>query len=370
MPSARFCLNPSVHGRIERSAALIAILAAMAMIAFGAQRSVAAAASNGEKPAATSTTEPAYQPRTRHYYIAAEDVRWNYAPSGENKIKPHMNMADWGEKLVYDKTVYVQYTDETFTEKVPQPLHLGIVGPVIRCVVGDKVEIHFKNNAASPYSIHPVGTSYDKASEGASYGGLSFPGQSVAPGETYTYKLDITPESGPGPEDPSSILRLYRSHVKPVEDVYRGLAGPIIITRAEDADEDGRPTDVDREFVCEFLVFNENTGDEEKEGDLMHAINGYVFGNQPGLTMQQGERVRWYLFGMGSEVDMHTPHWHGNGVVHEGRRKEVLMLLPTVSIVADMNANNPGRWLFKCNIGDHVHAGMMSLYTVEPATGR
>ena len=27
--------------------------------------------------------------------------------------------------------------------------------------------------------------------------------------------------------------------------------------------------------------------------------------------MNQGERVRWYLFGLGSEKDFHTAHWHG-----------------------------------------------------------
>ena len=36
------------------------------------------------------------------------------------------------------------------------------------------------------------------------------------------------------------------------------------------------------------------------------------------------------------------------------------------SLVADMDASNPGTWMFKCNVGDHIHAGMMSLYTVEP----
>ena len=95
-------------------------------------------------------------------------------------------------------------------------------------------------------------------------------------------------------------------------------------------------------------------------------FSDFIFGNQPGLAMNQGERVRWYLFGMGSEVDMHTPHWHGNGVMHENRRKEVLMLLPSYALVADMVPDNPGTWMFKCNVGDHIHAGMMSLYTVRP----
>ncbi len=315
------------------------------------------------KPAPKSVD---YKPRVRHYYIAAEDVQWNYAPSGKNEIHSSKGMGEWGKKTIYSKTRYIGYTDATFKERSPRPEWLGILGPVIRGVVGDTIKLHFLNKASKPYSIHPIGTLYDKASEGAAYAGLSFPGQSVKPGERYTYTLRVTADSGPGPGDPSSILRLYRSHVDPVSDVYRGLVGPIVITRAESTGADGAPTDVDREFICMFTVFDENADGKEEEGDLMHAINGYIFGNLPALVMQQGAKVRWYLFAMGSEVDLHTPHWHGNGVMESGRRKEVLMLLPTTSKVVDMRADNPGKWLFKCNVGDHIKAGMSALYTIKP----
>ena len=46
----------------------------------------------------------------------------------------------------------------------------------------------------------------------------------------------------------------------------------------------------------------------------MHSINGYVFGNQPMVPCNAGEHVRWYVMSMGTEVDLHTPHWHGNTV--------------------------------------------------------
>jgi FtsP/CotA-like multicopper oxidase with cupredoxin domain len=52
-------------------------------------------------------------------------------------------------------------------------------------------------------------------------------------------------------------------------------------------------------------------------------------------------------------------------VVENGYRKETIMLLPSVLSVSDMVASNPGTWMFKCNVGDHIHAGMMSLYTIE-----
>lgn len=47
----------------------------------------------------------------------------------------------------------------------------------------------------------------------------------------------------------------------------------------------------------------------------MHVINGYVFGNTPGLEMVNGDNITWYLLGLGNEVDMHTVHFHGQTFV-------------------------------------------------------
>lgn len=51
------------------------------------------------------------------------------------------------------------------------------------------------------------------------------------------------------------------------------------------------------------------------ESNKMHVINGYVFGNLRGLEMTKGEKVDWYLMGLGNEVDMHTVHFHGQTFV-------------------------------------------------------
>ena len=52
-----------------------------------------------------------------------------------------------------------------------------------------------------------------------------------------------------------------------------------------------------------------------QESNLMHGINGYVFGNLHGLEMTAGEKVDWYLVGLGNEVDLHTVHFHGQTFV-------------------------------------------------------
>lgn len=83
-----------------------------------------------------------------------------------------------------------------------------------------------------------------------------------------------------------------------------------------------------------------------------------------GLTTKKGERVRWYVMSMGTEVDLHTPHWHGNTVTVNGMREDVLGLLPGQMVVADMVPDDVGTWLFHCHVTDHILAGMMALYTV------
>ena len=46
---------------------------------------------------------------------------------------------------------------------------LGMMGPVIRAVVGDTIKVVFRNNTSFPASIHPHGVFYAKNAEGAPY---------------------------------------------------------------------------------------------------------------------------------------------------------------------------------------------------------
>ena len=51
---------------------------------------------------------------------------------------------------------------------------------------------------------------------------------------------------------------LYHSHAYEMRDVHSGLVGAIIISRRGASDASGKPKDVDREFVCLFMLFDEN----------------------------------------------------------------------------------------------------------------
>ncbi len=336
---------------------------------------------------------------TRTYFVAADEVAWDYAPSGINEItgQPFDDEANVfvrnGKTRIgktYIKAIYREYTDATFTTLKPRPAdqqYLGLLGPVLRGEVGDTIEVVFRNNLSFPASMHPHGVFYDKASEGAGYAdGTSTKGDdAVAPGRTYTYTWQIPERAGPGPGDPSSVLWMYHSHVNEPRDANSGLVGPIIVTRAGEARADGTPKDVDREFVSMFVVIDENDSwyideniqtyagrpatvnaddDDFQESNLMHTINGFVFGNMPMPTMRVGEHVRWYLLGMGSEVDLHTPHWHGNVVLVNGMRTDVVELLPASMKVADMVPDNAGIWLYHCHVNDHIKAGMLARFRV------
>jgi manganese oxidase len=296
---------------------------------------------------------------TRHYYIAAEDVSWDYAPSGRDLLHGRPIPQPWAKQTRWPKTRYLEYTDTTFSVRKPQPEWLGILGPIIRAEVGDEIVVEFLNRSRQPHSIHPHGLRYDKANEGALYLPAGA-GSRVAPGGRFTYHWFADEGSGPGPADPSSIVWWYHPHTDEPSETNAGLLGPIIITAKGKARADGTPKGVDREFVALFMIFDEFQGN----AGLFHTINGYIFGNLPGLVMKQGERARWYLLAMGNEKDLHTPHWHGETVEYGNRHTDVIELLPASMVTVDMIADNPGTWLFHCQVSDHMESGMMATYTI------
>lgn len=353
-------------------------------------------------------------PQTHTYYIAADEVEWNYAPSGMDLVsgkpfdaleKIYLEPAKHRIGRIYRKAIYREYTDATFTTLKPRPeqwAHLGILGPLVRAEVGDTIKIVFKNNASHPYGIHPHGVFYTADSEGSDYAGVpgSDRGGAIPPGQTHTYVWYVPERAGPGPNDPSSIVWLYHSHVDEQKDIDSGLVGPIIVTAAGMSKPDGTPKDVDREFVTLFNIFDENqswylndnvrragdpkglnklesvpvdangaftlTGSGFVDTNFKATINGLMFGNTPKMVMKKGERVRWYLLAIGFGFNFHTVHWHANTVLHDGKRTDVIALSPAQMEVVDMVPDNPGTWLFHCHVSDHMRGGMMALYQVDP----
>ncbi|MGC1617771.1 MAG: multicopper oxidase domain-containing protein [Candidatus Acidiferrum sp.] len=356
--------------------------------------------------------------KTRTYYVAADEVNWDYAPTGRDEAMGHpfdalqKGYTDSGPHRIgriYKKAIYREYTDDTFTtlkERSAEGAYLGLLGPILRAEVGDTIKVVFKNKATHPFSMHPHGVLYQKDSEGADYNdGTSGADESdgaVPPGETHTYVWQVPERAGPGPNDPSSVFWLYHSHADELRDVASGLFGVIVVTRRGMALPDGRPKDVDREFVTMFVALNENeswylednirdhTTDPKgvdrtdfsqvtPEGivvsfpvtgfggtNVKSSINGYIFGNMPLMKMKAGDRVRWYVTTLGDFNNAHSPHWHGNTVMVGGQRTDVLSVLSAQMITADMVPDMPGIWLYHCHISDHMLAGMVARYQVTP----
>jgi manganese oxidase len=362
----------------------------------------------------------------RTYYVAAEETEWDYAPLGIDMMTGHPfegTAAAYTQPgpnhigRVYRKAVYREYTDGTFATRKPRPPqdeYLGLLGPSLRAEVGDTIEVIFKNNASRPYSMrapddvfrprHAAGNGTVVDADGFVTDGV--PEDTVAPGATFTYQWDVPERAGPQPGDPSSIVWVYYSRVTESKDAASGLVGAIIVARRGQANADGTPKDVDREIVALFTAFNENqswympenvaahisaadqqalnkreanfsdsqgfftfAGTGFAETNYKFSVNGYLYGDGPVMTVTQGQRVRWYLLGMGDvgALNFHTPHWHGNTVLSHGTRRDTISLLPQGTETVDMIPDAPGLWLFHCHLDDHMEAGMMARYEVSPA---
>ncbi|NXE10921.1 HPHL1 protein, partial [Lophotis ruficrista] len=143
---------------------------------------------------------------------------------------------------------------------------------------------------------------------------------------------------------------------------------------------------IDREFYLLFSIFDENdswylnknieafTGDPSKvdendadfkESNKMHAVNGYLFGNLPGLAMCKDDKVSWHLIGLGSHYDMHGVHFQGNTIDLRGTTRDGLALFPHLSGTALMQPDHVGTFKVVCRTFDHFVGGMKHLYEVS-----
>ncbi|XP_056329240.1 hephaestin-like protein 1a [Danio aesculapii] len=341
----------------------------------------------------------------RTYYIGIREEDWNYAPSGLNLINNRSIETDEHASVflskgptrigsVYKKAVYRQYTDASYDTEISKPDWLGFLGPILRAEVDDVIVVHMKNFASRPYSLHPHGVFYKKDSEGALYpdgtSGHDKKDDAVAPGESYTYTWVVKPEYAPTEKDASCLTWVYHSHGDAPKDIASGLIGALLTCKKGTLNSSNKRSDVDEDFIVMFSVVDENLSwyleeniekfcsdpdetktfmedaDEEfRESNLMHSINGYVYGNLPSLNVCAERPVSWHLFGIGNEVDIHSAYFHGHTLMDRMHRTDVLSLFPATFVTATMIPRTKGRWLLSCQVNDHVQAGMQAFYEVS-----
>lgn len=239
-----------------------------------------ATAMDGKLP---SSTPPNFHfsGNVRKYYVAAEEVEWDYAPTGWDnwlgvplEASPRAQRAgalEHGTKWL--KGLYRGYNDSSFTNLSPQPPWQGTQGPTLRSEVGDLIEIMFLNKLQTYYAtMHSMGLSYTKLDEGSDYPNSTAPGQNVslpetaavpptapniepgvAPGGCVVYKWMVDDSAGP-PEGEPAQVHSYHSFVAFQEDTNAGLIGPqIVYARGKLASTTAQY----REFPLLYMRYNE-----------------------------------------------------------------------------------------------------------------
>lgn len=76
---------------------------------------------------------------------------------------------------------------------------------------------------------------------------------------------------------------------------------------------------------------------------FISAVNGLMYGNLPGLEMCAGDKVRWYTFGLGTEVDIHGVYFEGNTFKKQKTTRDTISLFPHTTATVAMQPNTPGQ---------------------------
>ncbi|OPJ66660.1 coagulation factor V [Patagioenas fasciata monilis] len=310
------------------------------------------------------------------YFIAAEEVTWDYAPSIPASLDRHYkaqhldNFANLiGKK--YKKAIFRQYTDASFTKRLenPRPKETGILGPIIRAQLNDKVKIVFKNKASRPYSIYFHGVTLSKNAEGTDYPldptSNDTQSRGIEPGKTYTYEWTIAKTDQPTAQDAQCITRLYHSAVNIERDIASGLIGPLLICKSEALTQKGVQKKADGEQQAMFAVFDENKSwyieDNIKEycsnpasvkrddlkfynSNIMHTINGYVSDSSEILGFCQDNVVQWHFSSVGTH-EIVSVRLSGHAFLYQGKYEDVLNLFPMSGESVTVEMDNVGTWL-------------------------
>lgn len=225
-----------------------------------------------------------------------------------------------------------------------------VPGPMIRVTEGDRVRINFTNNLPEATTIHWHGITVPNAMDGV-------PGvtqEAIQAGETFAYEFEARPAG----------TFMYHSHFDSDVQVGIGLYAPFIIDPAQSAEP---APDVDMILMLsEWRVIDGQTfpampmsGAEPN----YFTINGHAFPSTETITVQQGQRVRLRLIGIGQFI--HPMHLHGmpfdvvaiDGYpVPEGSRqtRDTLSVAPGERYDIEFVATESGTWAFHCHILHHV----------------
>ncbi|XP_007480806.2 coagulation factor V isoform X2 [Monodelphis domestica] len=309
------------------------------------------------------------------YFIAAEEVIWDYAPEiQENKDKKYkFRHTNLGCQIGthYKKVIYKQYQDKSFTKRLESndPQEIGILGPIIRVQVRDTLKIVFKNMASRPYSIYPHGvtlsTDEEKAANFSTSGNKTLV-RAVQPGEIYTYKWTILESDEPTGNDAQCLTRPYYSMVDIQRDIASGLIGLLLICKSRTLNNRGVQRTADSEQQAVFAVFDENKSwyiedninkfcenpssvkrDDPRfyESNIKSTINGFLPESIRTLGFCYEDTVQWHFCSVGTQDDILTLHLTGHSFLYGKRHEDVLTLFPMSGESVTVTMDNVGTWM-------------------------
>ncbi|KFO32846.1 coagulation factor VIII isoform X1 [Fukomys damarensis] len=327
---------------------------------------------------------------TRRYYLAAVELPWDYLQSDllselhvHTRFPPEIPRSfPFNSSVMYKKTVFVEFTDDLFNIAKPRPPWMGLLGPTIWAEVYDTVVITLKNMASHPVSLHAVGVSYWKASEGAEYDDQTSQREKeddkIFPGESHTYIWQVSTENGPMTSDPQCLTYSYFSHVDLVKDLNSGLIGALLVCKEGSLTKER--TQNLHQFVLLFAVFDEGkswhsetkslrtqASDSASAGDWprMHTVNGYVNRSLPGLIGCHRKSVYWHVIGVGTTPEVHSVFFEGHTFLVRNHRQASLEISPITFLTAQTLLMDLGQFLLYCHISSHQHDGMEAYVKVH-----
>jgi FtsP/CotA-like multicopper oxidase with cupredoxin domain len=306
----------------------------------------AAAAVRRPRAAAASTlprVEPAPGGTRREYWIQAETARWTITPSGRD---------DWhgrptGGRNAFTAFVYREMTAGFADYKGPA----SIPGPTLEAEVGDVLVVHFRNGdrkLRQAVTMHPHGVKYNPEYDGAYMGEYTRAGGFIAPGESFTYQWECTPES-------AGVWPYHDHGPHHMINAMRGLFGAVIV----------RPRGARRPDRMYTVFTHMLPPPITRLKRAFQCINGRAYpGNTPTLTAKVGEDVE--INAIGLDDNFHTFHIHGHRWKDPaGAFVDNPTMGPNQTVTARFTEDNPGRWLYHCHVMSHQD-GMAGWYVVEP----
>lgn len=258
-----------------------------------------------------------------------------------------------------------------------------VPGPTIRVTEGDTLRVTLKNELSKATSIHWHGLHVPNNMDGVP----PFTQQGIEPGQSFTYEF---PASHAG-------TFMYHSHLNTVEQIDRGLYGPLIIDPATPT-----PTKFDKEFTMLLSAWNTNNtpsgsspqqsgqgngtmegmpgmaggqspgvqpgGNQSTQGAMnmdynYFTINGKAFPSNEAWTVKEGDLVRVRIINISNLA--HPMHLHGQDFTVVAKDGEPVkpaqqQTMNTLSVDAGetydivIKADNPGKWVFHCHELHHT----------------